>query len=86
MASITFAIDENLKNRIERFSWVNWSELTRENLIKKDKLEQLKNRLASREEKLLNQWSVSLGKKAKKGSFKKILSQLPKKEKEILMR
>ncbi len=86
MASITFAIDEGLKARMEKFSWVNWSELARENLVKKDKLEQLKSRLASKEEKELDRWSISLGRKAKKGSFKKILAQLPKKERESMMR
>ena len=75
MASITFAIDEDLKARMEKFSWVNWSELSRENLIKKDNLEQLKSRLASKEEKELNEWSVNLGRKAKKGSLKRILAK-----------
>ncbi len=29
MASVTFAVDEELKADLEHFSWVNWSEVVR---------------------------------------------------------
>jgi len=35
MASLTFALDKHLKTDIEHFSWVNWSEVNREELNKK---------------------------------------------------
>ena len=35
MASLTFALDKELKSDIEHFSWVNWSEVNREELNKK---------------------------------------------------
>lgn len=35
MASLTFAVAEQLKDDIEHFSWVNWSEVNREELNKK---------------------------------------------------
>ena len=35
MASLTFVLDKQLKSDIEHFSWVNWSELNREELNKK---------------------------------------------------
>jgi len=35
MASLTFSLDKQLKSDIEHFSWVNWSEVNREELNKK---------------------------------------------------
>jgi hypothetical protein len=35
MASLTFVVDEQLKRDIKHFSWVNWSEVNREELNKK---------------------------------------------------
>ncbi len=34
MASITFAADEKLKADLEHFSWVNWSEIARTEVMK----------------------------------------------------
>jgi len=39
MASITFAIDEDIQGRIKEFSWVNWSEIAREELLQKYKMQ-----------------------------------------------
>ena len=35
MACITVSVDDNLKKRLERFPWVNWSEIGREELLKR---------------------------------------------------
>ncbi len=35
MASVTFAITEELRNRLSKFAWVVWSELVRQELIKR---------------------------------------------------
>lgn len=35
MASITFAIDEELKSKLSKFTWVVWSELVKQELIKR---------------------------------------------------
>lgn len=35
MASLTFVVDKQLKRYLEHFSWVNWSEVNREELNKK---------------------------------------------------
>ena len=40
MASLTFAVDKQLKSDIEHFSWVNWSEVAREKLNKKEIFEE----------------------------------------------
>jgi len=34
MASVTFAINESLKVDLEHFSWVNWSEIVKGELLK----------------------------------------------------
>jgi len=86
MGSLTFAIDDKLKFRLSKFSWVNWSEIAREVLLEKDKLEELRRRLDSKEEKELTKWSVELGRKAKKGRFKRLLAELSPKEREELLK
>ena len=85
MASITFAVDEELKSRMGKFSWINWSELAREELLEKDKLHELLKRLESKEEQEFIKWSVELGRKAKKDSFKRLLSEVSPKVREELL-
>ena len=85
MASITFAADPELKSKMSKFLWVNWSELIRERLIERErKAKLLLKKLHSKEEQELIKWSVELGRKAKKGRFKKLLSQLSPEEREKL--
>ncbi len=36
MASVILSTDDALKGRIKRFSWVNWSEVAREEVRKKE--------------------------------------------------
>ena len=66
MASITFAIDEHTLKRMEKFSWVNWSEVAREGALKRDTLASISARLQTKEEQELINWSVKLGRKLKK--------------------
>ena len=82
MASVTFAIPDKTKEEMKSLIWVNWSELTREETLKKEKL---LIRLESEEEKELTKWSVELGRKAKKGRFKKLLSEVSPEIKEKLL-
>ena len=35
MASITLAVSDEFKNQLKNFSWVNWSEIAREETMKK---------------------------------------------------
>ena len=35
MACITVSIERSLKERLERFPWINWSEIGREELLKR---------------------------------------------------
>lgn len=84
MASLTFAIPDKIKSEMKSIAWVNWSELSREELFKRENLLKLLEKLESKEEKELTKWSVELGRKAKKESFKKLLSELSPKEREEL--
>ena len=82
MPSVTFAIPDKVKSEMKKLSWVNWSELAREEIIKREKL--LKQ-LESKEEQELIKWSVELGREAKKGSFKRLLSELSPRERDRLL-
>lgn len=85
MASITLAVDNELKLGLECFSWVNWSEVVREELIKEEKKRELLERLNSKEEQELIKWSVELGRKAKEGRFKQLLKEVaPETRKKLL--
>lgn len=86
MASITFAVDEELNKEINKFLWLNLSALVKQELLRRQELlEKMKKQLNSKEERELIKWSVELGRKAKKGRFKELLSELsPKRREELL--
>ena len=80
MTGVTFAIPDNTKEKMKSLSWVNWSELVRREIL----LRQFLKKFNSKEEQELIKWSVELGRKAKKDSFKRLLAELsPKKRKEL---
>jgi predicted transcriptional regulator len=80
MTSVTFTIPDEIKSKMKRLAWVNWSELVRREVL----LHQFLKKFKSKEEQELIKWSVELGRKAKKDSFKKLISELsPKERKEI---
>ena len=86
MASVTFAIDSKLKAEISKFDWVNWSALAREELARRQRVGSLLlKKLKTKEEQELIKWYVDLGRKAKKDSFKRLLSELPPKRREELL-
>lgn len=85
MASVTFAIPDEIKQDMKTLPWVNWSELDKKDLLNKMKLKEILKQLESKEEQEFIKWSVELGRKAKKDSFKRLLSELsPKRRKELL--
>ena len=87
MASITFALNPELKSEISKFPWVNWSELAREDLARRKKIgEMLLKKLHSKEEQEFIKWSVELGRKAKKGRFKRLLSEVSPETREKLLK
>ena len=85
MASLTFTMPDEIKSEMKELAWVNWSELAREELLKKGALLNLLERLESKEEKEFIKWSVDLGRKAKKGRFKKLLSEVSPETREKLL-
>lgn len=86
MASITFAVDEELNKEIKKFLWLNLSALVKHELLRRQELlEKLKEQLNSEEEQELIKWAVELGRRAKKDSFKRLLSELSPKEREKLL-
>ena len=85
MASVTFAIPDEVKEDMKKLPWVNWSEIDKIELLKKMKLKELSRKLESKEEQEFIRWSVELGRKAKEGRFKRLLSELsPEERKELL--
>ena len=73
MASITFATDNELKSRLSKFAWINFSELIRQEILRR---QELLDRFNSPEEQELIKWSVELGRKSKKGRFKQLLEEV----------
>ena len=86
MASLTFAIPDEFKQDMKELSWVNWSELDKIDLLKKMKLKELLKQLESKEEQEFIKWSVELGRKAKKGTWERILSEISSKKREELLK
>lgn len=88
MVSITLSVPEEVRALMKRFPEVNWSGFVRSSIEGKAR------QLAWREEMLRKlkeegqfvDWSVSLGKAAKKNRFRKLLSQLPAREREQLLK
>ena len=77
MASITFAVDDELKSRLSNFPWINWSELAREefisNMKRQEALQELDKLLKN--SKLTDKDILRLSKKVRKGRFKEIKSK-----------
>ena|SRR3989338_4182080 len=89
MPNITLSITDDLKEELDSMPEINWSEVTRKFLSDKVKrlefLKKLEKQLESKGEQELIKWSVELGRKAKKGSFKRLLSELsPERREELL--
>ena len=72
MGTITLSVPDELKEKMAKTDWINWSSVAREAFVKLELLE----RLESKEEKELAKWSVELGRKAKKESFKRLVKEL----------
>ena len=83
MASITFALDDELKSKIDNLSWIIWSEIVRKELLWR---EELLKKFNSKEEQELIKWSVDLGRRAKEERFKELLSEISPKTREKLLK
>ena len=85
MVTVTFAMPEKAKKAMTQFSWVNWSEVARQGIIEKEKLQELLVKLETKKERELTKWAVALGRKAKKGRWQRILKELSEKERKELL-
>ncbi|MBS3088951.1 hypothetical protein J4402_04215 [Candidatus Pacearchaeota archaeon] len=77
MASVTFAVDEEVKKRLSKFLWVNWSVLAREELTKRAKkieaLEKLSLLLTDSE--MTEELSLKMDEESKERIYKRIKSR-----------
>lgn len=85
MENMTLSIPEELKKKLAEFKEMNWSAVAREAFLKKTKQLEMLKKLESKEEQEFIKWSVELGRKAKKESFKRLLSELSTKERAELV-
>lgn len=74
MVSITLSVPEETRKLMKQFPEVNWSGLVRTCIIEKTKMLSLKQEMLKgiEKEKEFNDWAVELGRKAKKGRFKRL--------------
>ncbi len=85
MVEVCINIPDELKEQAEQFN-LDVSRLLAE-LIKREILKRkMVERFNSKEEKELIKWSVELGRRAKKGRFKELVSELSPEERERLLK
>lgn len=86
MPSITISLEKEFEEKLENFPWINWSAVIKQGLLEKEELQELLAKLNTKEEQEFIKWSVELGRRAKKGTWKRILSELSPKEKIELLK
>jgi len=74
MVSITLAVPEEIKQKMDEFSEINWSGFIRKEIIKKTKELELREKLLKEleKEKAVMDWAVKLQKTGRKGRFEKL--------------
>ena len=73
MVSVTLSIPEEIKKKMDRFAWLNWSALARETFIKKMKQLEVLEKFEKDFEKseLTDEDCIQLGRKLRKDIAKK---------------
>ena len=69
MVSVSFTISDELKAKMEKFPWINWSEVSREEAIEREKLNEdfeEFNRIVSKS-KLTEEDAMQLAKEVNRG-------------------
>lgn len=84
MVSLTIPVSDGLKAELKHFSWVNWSDVTREEM-QQETLHKLLTQLHSKEEQELTEWAVRMGRTVNEEAWKKLLSTLSPQEKKALL-
>jgi len=71
MASVTFSIDEKFRRELEKFPWINWSEITRkifrEKVERQGMIERMDHMLEKSE--LTDDDISAMSKRARRGRF-----------------
>ena len=73
MANITFALEDELKSKVEKLSWINWSEIAKQEALKFDEKSRLFEELEelTKESTLTDEDCLRLGKLVKERFSKK---------------
>ena len=80
MANVSLTVPEELKAKMEKFPWINWSEVSREEAIEREKLNEdfeEFNRIVSKS-KLTEEGAMELAKLVKSGMHQKLKKLYPK--------
>ena len=77
MVSVTISVPDDVRKLMKQFPEVNWSGLVRTCITEKAKRLEMKQKLLGefKKEKDFIDWSVELGRKAKKGRYKRLASK-----------
>ncbi|MEK6932653.1 MAG: hypothetical protein AABW56_02560 [Nanoarchaeota archaeon] len=77
MVSLTFAIPDEIKSEIKKLSWVNWSELSKEELLKEIKREEMLERFKEiiSKSKFTEKNVELLSKKVKDSMYKRLKAE-----------
>ena len=79
MASVTLTVSDKVKTELKRFSWVNWSEIAKEEMKKQEKLREefeIFKKTVSKS-KLSEEDAVALGRKVKESMHKRFKRLYP---------
>ena len=79
MVSVSFTISDELKAKMEKFPWINWSEVSREEAIERDKINEdfeAFNKIVSKS-KLTEEGAMELAKMVKSGMYQKLKKLYP---------
>ena len=73
MGTATLTLPEDIKSELKRFSWINWSEVAKEELLKKEKKQELLKKLDKLLEKseMTDKLALELGEKIKESMWKR---------------
>ena len=77
MAAATLTVSDEVKGELKRFSWINWSDVVREETLKQATKMELLNRLEelTKNSKLTDEDIFTMIKKSRKGRFAELKSK-----------
>jgi hypothetical protein len=78
MATVTLTVSDDIKSELKRFSWINWSEVAREEVMRQEKRARLFEELKelTKDSTLTDKDCLKLGKLVKKGIWQRLQGKL----------